>query len=193
MHGVKRERILRVLMDEPDGTLTKYRTAKLSKTAKSWVIDYLRKLEKEMLVKGTKVLDKEALLDHWFSISQKPRHYDFFVQSPKEFLRKQDMDYALTTYMAENQFNNYLFPSRTDLYIKEEDLSRWKDKISEIGLVGKGNLRLLIYDEHTMYNKKKINDLWFASIPQVLIDLRREGGVCKEAYDMMVKKYVRRN
>lgn len=179
-------------MCKPDGTLTKYRLAKLSETAKSWVIDYLRKLEEEKLVKDTRVLDKEALLDHWFSISQKPKHYDFFVQSPKDFLRKISMDYALTTYVAENQLNHYLFPSRTDLYIREEDLSRWKDKISEIGLVGKGNLRLLIYDEHAMYNKRKINDLWVASIPQILIDLRREGGVCGEAYDMMVEKYVRR-
>jgi len=192
MHGMKRERILRVLLSEPDGNLTKYRLAKLSETSKSWVIDYLRKLEGEKLVKDTKVLDGEALLDHWFSISQKPRYFDFFVQSPKDFLRKVNMDYALTTYLAENMLNHYLFPSRTDLYIREEDLLLWKDQISENGLVGKGNLRLLIYDEHTMYNKKKINGLWVASMPQVLIDLRREGGVCKEAYDMMVEKYVRR-
>ena len=147
---------------------------------------------KDKLVKNTKVLKKEKLLDHWFSITQKPRHYDFFVQSPKKFLQDIKLDYALTTYMAENILNHYLFPSRTDLYIKEDDLLLWRDKIIKNGLVGKGNLRLLIYDEHTMYKKKKINGLWVASIPQVLIDLRREGGVCQEAYDMMVEKYVRR-
>ena len=191
MHGMKRERILRVLLSEPNGSLTKYRLAKLSETAKSWVIDFLKNLEDKGIVEGTRVLDKEALLDYWFSISQKPRYYDFFVQSPLDFLRTAKMSYALTTYVAENQLNHYLFPSRTDLYILEEDLSIWKDKISENGLVGKGNLRLLIYDKHSMYDKKKINGLWVASIPQVLIDLRREGGVCKEAYDMMVERYVR--
>jgi hypothetical protein len=48
-----------------------------------------------------------------------------------------------------------------------------------------------VYDDHAMYGKKKINGLWVASVPQVLIDLRREGGVCLEAYEMMVEKYVR--
>ena len=191
MHGMTRERIIRVLMNQPDGTLTKYMMAKYSDTAKSWIIDYLRILEEDKLVKATKVLKPEALLDHWFSITQKPKHYDFFVQSPKEFLKNIKLDYALTTYMAENLLNHYLFPSRTDLYIKEEDFSKWKKKISQNGLVGKGNLRLLIYDEHTMYEKKKIGGLWVASAPQVMIDLRREGGVCQEAYDMMVEKYVR--
>lgn len=190
MHGAKRERIMRVLLNEPDGTLTKYMLAKKSKTAKSWVIDYLRILEQDKLVKDTKVLNKEKLLDHWFSIIQKPKHYDFFVRSPKEFLRNTSLDYALTTYQAENLLNHYLFPSRTDLYIKEKDLLKWKDRISQDGLVGKGNLRLLVYDEHTMYAKKKIDNLWTASVPQVMIDLRREGGVCQEAYEMMVKKYV---
>lgn len=193
MHGMKRERIIRVLLDKPDDTLTKYMLAKYSRTAKSWVIDYLRILEADGLVKDTKVLNKEKLLDHWFSITRKPKHYDFFVQSPKEFLRTVRLDYALTTYMAENLLNNYLFPSRTDLYIKEGDLLQWKDNIiKKNGLYGKGNLRLLIYDEHTMYGKKKINGLWVASVPQVMIDLRREGGVCQEAYDMMMEKYVRR-
>jgi len=191
MHGMKRERILRVLMNDPGGNLTKYKLAKLSETSKSWIIDYLRILENDKLVKGTKVLKKEKLLDHWFSITQAPRHYDFFVQSPKEFLQDVKLDYALTTYMAENMLNHYLFPSRTDIYIREEDLPEWQRKISQNGLVGKGNLRLLIYDGHSMYGKKKINGMWVASVPQVLIDLRREGGVCLEAYDMMMDKYVR--
>ncbi len=191
MHGAKRERILRVLLNEPDGSVTKYRLAKLSETAKSWVIDYLRILESKELVKDTKVLDKEALLDHWFSITKKPKHYDFFVPSPEEFLLGIDMDYALTTYVAENFLQHYLFPSRTDIYVRESDMQHWKDAICKDGLVGKGNLRLLLYDEHVLYDKKKIKGLWVISMPQLLLDLRREGGVCQEAYDMMVEKYVR--
>jgi hypothetical protein len=191
MHGIKRERIIRVLLNQPDGSLTKWKLSKYSETAKSWVIDYLRILENERLIKGTKVLKKEKLLDHWFSIVQSPVHYDFFVQSPMEFLQEVGLDYAITTYAAENLLNHYLFPSRTDVYIKEEELSLWKSNISAKGLVGKGNLRLLVYDDHTMYARKKIDGLWVASLPQVLIDLRREGGVCMEAYEMMVERYVR--
>lgn len=193
MHGIKRERILRVLLNNPDGDLTKYRVMKLSRCSKSWTIDYLRNLENLKLVNKTKVLNKEKLLDHWFSIAQKPRHYDFFVQSPKEFLNDTNIDYVLTTYMAENLLNHYLFPSRTDIYIRGGDLLLWKEKICRNGLVGKGNLRVLVHDEHVFYEKKKIKGMWVASVPQVMIDLRREGGVCLEAYDMMVDKYVRRN
>ena len=191
MHGMKRERILRVLLNQPDGSLTKWMLSKYSETAKSWIIDYLRILENEKLIKGTKVLKKEKLLDYWFLIIQPAVHYDFFVQSSKEFLQTVDLDYALTTYAAENLLNHYLFPSRTDVYIKEDELQLWKAKINGAGLVGKGNLRLLVYDDHAMYARRKIDGLWVASVPQVLIDLRREGGVCLEAYEMMVKKYVR--
>jgi hypothetical protein len=191
MRGTKRERIIRVLMNDPDGNLTKYRISKLAESSIGWTMEYLQELEAKKLIKATTVLKPQYLLDHWFSITQKPKHYDFFVQSPKEFLLDVKLDYAITTYMAENLLNHYLFPSRTDFYVKEEDLHKWQDKISQNGLVGKGNLRLLIYDEHSMYGKKKINGLWVASVPQVLIDLKREGGVCLEAYEMMVKKYVR--
>jgi hypothetical protein len=191
MRGAKRERIIRVLMNDPDGNLTKYRISKLAESSIGWTMEYLQELEAENIIKTTKVLKPQELLDHWFSITQRPKHYDFFVQSPKEFLQDIKLDYAITTYMAENLLNHYLFPSRTDIYVKEEDLHEWQVKISQNGLVGKGNLRLLIYDEHCMYGKKKINGLWVASVPQVLIDLKREGGVCLEAYEMMVKKYVR--
>lgn len=191
MHGEKRERILRVLLNEPSGNLTKYRIAKLSEVSTSWTIEYLQALQKRRLVKGTKVVNIEGLIDLWESISQKPLRYDFFVESPSEFLKKIDVDYALTTYFAENLLNHYLFPSRADLYVIKNDLPEWKNKIVKKGLVGKGNLRLLVYDPHVLYKKRKVKGLWVASTPQVLLDLKKEGGVCKEAYDMMVKKYVR--
>jgi len=191
MRGAKKERIIRILLNDPDGNLTKYRVAKLSETSIGWTMEFLKSLEIAKYVKATQVIDGEQLLDHWFSITHAPKHYDFFVQSPKEFLKKADLEYALTTYAAENLLNHYLFPSRTDLYIREADLLLWKENISYNGLVGKGNMRLLVYDDHTMYAKKKLGGLWVASVPQVLIDLRREGGVCMEAYEMMVDKYVR--
>ncbi len=191
MHGEKRERIIRVLLNEPNGNLTKYRIAKLSDCSTSWTIEYLQILQKKRLVKGTKVVNIKNLIELWESISRKTKHYDFFVNSPSKFLKKIDMEYALTTYFAENLLNHYLFPSRADLYVIKEDLPKWKNIIVKKGLVGKGNLRLLVYDPHVLYKKSKIKGLWVASTPQVLLDLKKEGGVCKEAYDIMVKKYVR--
>jgi hypothetical protein len=191
MRGAKKERIIRVLLNDPSGDLTKYRVAKLAVASIGWTMAYLKSLETAKFVKATRVVDSEKLLDHWFSFVRKPKHYDFFVQSPKELLKNVDLEYALTTYAAENLLNHYLFPSRTDLYVKEDDLPLWKNNISGNGLVGKGNLRLLVYDNHAMYARKRIDGLWVVSVPQVLIDLRREGGVCMEAYEMMVEKYVR--
>jgi hypothetical protein len=191
MHGEKRERIIRVLLNDPEGNLTKYRIAKLSECSTSWTIEYLQNLQKKRLIKGTKVVKIKKLIELWESISRRPLRYDFFVDSPSNFLKKIDLDYALTTYFAENLLNHYLFPSRADLYVIKEDLIKWKDKIMKKGLVGKGNLRLLLYDPHVLYKKRKIKGLWVASIPQVLLDLNKEGGVCKEAYDIMVEKYVR--
>ena len=68
----------------------------------------------------------------------------------------------------------------------------WYDHITKEGLLGAGNTRLLIYDDHVLYNRQKIDGLWVASIPQVMVDLKREGGVCGEAFEMMVGRYVSR-
>ena len=191
MHGAKRERIIRVLLNNPEGSLSKYRVAKLTGCSIGWTMEYLKKLEEMGLVKGTHVVRPAELLDYWYSITGKPLYYDFFLQSPESFLQSIDLEYVLTTYKAENLLNHYLFPTRIDLYVHSEDLHGWKERIIKEGLVGKGNFRLLIYDDHVFYRKKEIDGLYVASVPQVLIDLRREGGVCQEAYEMMVKRYVR--
>jgi hypothetical protein len=191
MHGAKRERILRVILDRPDGSLTKYRVAKESGCSIAWTITYLKKLQKMGLIDGTRVLDLGMLFDHWASIAGEPERYDFFIDSPTELLKGCGEEYALTTYLAENLTNHYLFPSRADVYICREDLPEWKRKIALKGLVGKGNVRLLIYDSHVFYKKMIIDGLWVASMPQIMLDLKREGGVCVEAYEMMVEKYVR--
>ena len=194
MHGVKRERIIRVLLNKPDGSLTKYRVAKLSGCSTSWTLDFLRNVEHMGYIKNTKVIKPEKLMEYWASIRRKPSRFDFFVNSPTELLQNIDLEYALTTYAAENILNHHLFTTRTDIYIHKNDLLIWKERITQNnGLFGKGNIRLLIYDEHVFYKKKKINSVWVASIPQVMIDLLKEGGVCLEAYEMMVKKYVRTN
>jgi hypothetical protein len=191
MHGEKRERVLRVILNEPGGSLTKYRVAKLAKISTAWTQEYFNELEKKGITKGTKVVDVEAAYKYWESIARVRVFFDFFVNSPKDFLRESSLKYAVTTYQAENLINHYLFVSRVDAYVLRKDLPLWKERIVGNGLTGKGNLRLMIADEPTLYGKQKVNDLWLVSTPQLLLDLRREGGVCREAYDMMVAKNVR--
>lgn len=179
-------------MNQPDGSLTKYRVAKLADCSTSWAIEYLQDLEEKGYTKDTEVIKYRDLLSYWADIVGKVHYFEFFLRSPTDFLRDVELEYALTTYQAENLVNHHLFPTRTDLYIRKDDLDLWKEKITKRGLLGKGNLRLLIYDSHVFYNKEKIDDMWVVSIPQLLVDLKREGGVCLEAYEMMVERHVRK-
>ena len=110
------------------------------------------------------------------------------VKGPLELLKKTKLGYALTTYQAENIVQHYLFPSRVDLYIKESDLDSWHSLMTKNGLYGKGNVRIIIADEHVMYGKRIINGLSIVSMPQLIVDLTNEGGPCKEAAEMLMKK-----
>jgi len=56
------------------------------------------------------------------------------------------------------------------------------------GLVGKGNVRLLIADHHVFYGASERQGLNVVSLPQLIIDLLEEGGVCTEAAEKLLKK-----
>jgi len=82
----------------------------------------------------------------------------------------------------------YLFSSRIDFYIDPKDREKWHRILTEEGLVGKGNTRILIEDTHVFYNTSNKNGLNVVSIPQLTVDLLEEGGVCTEAAEMLMKK-----
>jgi hypothetical protein len=140
------------------------------------------------LILNTKVIDYRGLINHWKNIHIQPARHDFLIQNPDEFLKNIDLDYALTTYLGENLVQKYLFPTRYDVYIKKDDLNYWKEKLSYEGLVGKGNFRLLVDDDHVFYNANLINELHVVSIPQLILDLLVERGVCAEAAEMLIAK-----
>ena len=83
---------------------------------------------------------------------------------------------------------NYLFPSRTDVYIRYDDRIRWHDFIVRDGLVGRGNMRILYGDEHVFYNSVRVKGLTLVSAPQVVLNLYAEGGVCVEAAEMLAAR-----
>ena len=188
MRGFKRERILRVLFNESK-PLSKNELSRRANCTRQWVILFLRGLGKKKLVKGTKVTDKIKLLKYWLSIHKKPRKYrEYMIREPLKLLRKINLDYAITTYQAENVLQRHLFPSRIDIYIRERDLQQWHKTITKEGLYGKGNFRVIITDEHVMYGKRKINNLHIVSLPQLIIDLFKEGGPCEEAAEMLLRR-----
>ena len=109
-------------------------------------------------------------------------------KNPLDLIQETNLQYALTTYQAENLVQHYLFPSRIDLYIKREDADKWHEELTVEGLVGKGNLRLLIADEHVFFGAFKRQNLTVVSIPQLIVDLLAEGGVCTEAAEKLINK-----
>lgn len=189
--NIKNLRIIRILLSNPEGTLTKYRIAKSAECSVPWVIEFLRKLEEKKLVKKTKVLDTDGLIDYYIQAMPKIKHFDFYAQEPVNLLKKIKLQYALTTYIAENYVSHHLFPSRYDIYIKEEDVERWKEAILKNGMLGKGNFRLMLaYDEKIFAESASMKGINVVSLPTLMIDLKKEGGVCVEAYQLLRKTNV---
>jgi len=191
--GNKKERMIRVLLNAPEGTLSKYRIAKLAECSFAWTHEYLKELESHDVIEDTLVKNYEGLFKIWLDIKGKPRKREYLIKKPLETLEEVALEYALTTYQAENLVQNYLFPSRIDLYIKESDEPLWNAKLSLEGLLGRGNVRILVYDEHVFYHSFMKKHYWVVSLPQLIVDLYDEGGVCAEAADHLFKKIVSSN
>ncbi|MEA3343756.1 MAG: hypothetical protein U9Q92_06345 [archaeon] len=185
--GTIQERIIRTLLNNRRG-ITIYAISKQSQSSYAWTHEFLKKLEKKNLIEGTKVTSFKKLLSFWKAIRTKPKKREYMLQNPEIILKKANLEYALTTYQAENLIQNYLFPSRIDFYIKEKDTDKWHKILSKNGLVGKGNIRILITDDHALYNTSKKQGLTIVSLPQLILDLLEEGSVCEEAAEMLIKK-----
>lgn len=190
MKGEKRERIIRTLLGNPDGSLTAYRIHKETDCSEQWVGSYLRKLESIDLVNRTRVKDVIALFNHWLSIRIPPKYADYHLQQdPLEILKKTKLSYALTTYQADKIVQSYLFPTRTDIYILEKDLEEWHASLLSRGLVGPGNTRILISDPQIIKKSIKKNNFSIVSGPQLICDLLMEGGVAIDAANILIKKW----
>ncbi len=186
--GIVKERIMRTLLSNPSGKLTKYRVAKEAKASYAWTHEFLANLEREGLVNGTKVTDYRGLIMYWRSIRRRPRKRDYMVQDPLSLLFDTDMEYAVTSYQGETLVQGYLFPSRVDFYVREGDQRRWHKLLSDNGLVGKGNVRTLVDDEHVFYSSHVVRDINVVSYPQLILDLLIEGGPSAEAAEMLLGK-----
>jgi len=181
-----------MLLNVPDGTLTMYKVAKEAGCSFSWVHEFLGKLEAMELVKGTKVRDYEGFVEYWLKVKTKPSRREYMHRDPLSLLRRTRLQYALTTYQGENLVQRYLFPSRIDFYIREKDAEQWREFIVEDGLVGKGNVRLLLADCHVFYGSFERQGLKVVSLPQLIVDLLDEGGVCVEAAEKLLERVVKR-
>ena len=188
--GFKKERILRVLLSSSEN-ITKYRIAKEAKVSEPWCREYTSRLEKRNLIRDTKPLDHEGLYSEWEKVHIEANSIEVSFQNVSELLEGTELEYALTTYKAENLLQGFLFPSVIDFYIKEDDREKWLEMVEKKGLIGGGNTRIRLTDEHVLYGLEKIQEFYVVSIPQLILDLRLEGGPCKEASMKLIDRYHR--
>ena len=187
--GFNKERIMRALLNHTDDDLTKYRLAQLAETSESWTRQYTGKLEQRGLIEGTTVVAPSALYQTWLDQRIEPTQLEVSLQQPMDLLAETDLQYALTTYQAENMQQGFLFASTTDFYIAPEESSDWLAVVEENGLLGGGNTRIRVLDEHVFYNQKAIDGFSTVSIPQLILDLLAEGGPCTEAAEKLIDSY----
>jgi hypothetical protein len=189
--GIIKEQVLRVLLNHPEGNLSKYRIWKNTEGSQTWVYDFLNQLEEEGYLEDTRVLKIGELFRYWENNRTNPSEQTYMVKNPMQLLENAEKPYALTTYRAENLIQN-LFPSRTDVYCNPEDHEYWHSTLTRRGLVGGGNFRTLYTSKHVYYNVQKVDNYPLVSTPQLILDLLVEGGPAVEAAEMLIDKMVDR-
>lgn len=188
--GFKKERILRVLLNNPEGDLTKYRVAKEAEATEPWTREYTSELEERGILKDTEVLKPSKLYKEWRNTRIQPNTLEVSLQQPKTILSETDLRYATTTYTAENLHQGFLFESKTDLYIDPQQAQDWTKLIENRGgAIGGGNTRLRATDKHVFYQTQEIRGTTTVSIPQLIVDLLDEGGPCEEAAQKLIDKF----
>ena len=190
--NVKNVRIVKRLLERPDGTWTKYSLAKASGCTRQWVIQLIRKMEELGLVMGTKVKDPMGLIRYGAKATPKPlKVLNIFHTEPIEFVRKHTDRYAFTTYSAENMVTHHLFPHRYDVYLDMDTMHRVYERTFIEGWLGMGNTRLIVpVDETIVDDVRLVDDVRVVGMGQLMIDLVKEGGVAEEAVQEMVRRDV---
>lgn len=186
--AIKIERIFRVLLSIPYVERSVRRISKEADTDYHWTYKTLKELEREGIVQAMKVIDPMSLFRKWADRPTSVLFREYHIQDPKKFIQEMELDYAMTTYYAENQIGGYLISRIMDIYIHEKDINLWHEKLIENGYVGKGNVRILLADEHVFWDSIQEGPLKTVSIQQLIVDLMREGGVCTEAAEILVER-----
>lgn len=187
--GFNKERIIRTLLNHSGDGLTKYRVAQLSGASEPWTRQYTEQLEEQGLVHGTSVVAPRELYQVWLEHRIAPNQLEISLQQPLDLLAETDLQYAVTTYHAENLHQGFLFPSTTDFYVAPEEIDAWLGVVEEKGLLGGGNTRIRVLDDHVFYNQQTIEGFSTVSLPQLILDLLAEGGPCADAAEKLIDSY----
>lgn len=176
-----------------------YALAKSTRVSFPWVHEVVTDLKNRGWI-GSKdplhVTNVAALYDWWKHHKTPVQTHNFYAADPASLIRdllEQDLPYAVTTYHAENFWQSHLFPRRIDAYVRTGDLTAIKSYLVSHGAqIGGTNLRLWTGDDQVVeerFSAKPINDqLLLAPLPQVIVDLLREGGSAGEAGELLIQR-----
>ncbi|MGD0818826.1 MAG: hypothetical protein ABR986_10615 [Methanomassiliicoccales archaeon] len=188
VNGDKVERIFRILLSRKTSNLTWYRIAKEADVSYSWAYRTLKELEGDGLIADGKLKDTKGLFMKWAGRKDHRVFREYHMQDPESVLKNSGMDYSLTGYFAENLIGHYLFPRYREIYIRWEDAMKWHSYLTGNGYVGKGNLRVILSDEHVFFERDEVQGWPVVSIQQLIVDLYRTGSECAEAADNLVRR-----
>jgi hypothetical protein len=187
--GFNKERIIRVLLNHSGEDLTKYKLAQRADASDSWTRQYVNQLEDKGLVENTVVSNPRKLYQEWLRQRINPNQLEVSLQQPMQLLEDTDLQYALTTYQAENLHQGLLFTSTTDFYISPDQIDDWLNIVQEKGLLGGGNTRIKVLDQNVFYNQQTVDGFTTVSVPQLILDLLDEGGPCEEAAGKLIESF----
>jgi len=187
--GCKIDRIYRILLSLSRKDLSWYRIAREANVAYGWAHSILSDLRDEHIINGSIVQDPRRLFEKWAVRPARTLFREYHVQRPEQFIKDVKLGFALTSYYAEHLVGKYLFPGKFDIYIHHEDAPRWHTLLTGRGYVGKGNLRILLTDEHVFHDGMTVEGFSIVSIQQLIVDLMREGAECLEAADLLIERF----
>jgi DNA-binding Lrp family transcriptional regulator len=188
--GFKKERMLRLILNHPNGELQKPALAEMVNASQGWVYSFTDELEEQGYLDGIRVIDCRPLYEEWLNTRVEPNVLPASFQQPMQLLEDNtQLEYALTTYQAENLVQGFLFASTTEFYIKSGQIRDWITFVEEKGLLGGGNTRIRVTDDHVFYNSQKRDSHPVVSTPQLIVDLLDEGGPCEEAAEKLIASY----
>ena len=101
LHGLKVERIYRILLSKPSKKHSWYRIAQMADVSYGWAHKILSKLRDKNIIQGSFVNKPHQLFKLW-SIRPSPILYrEYHIQRPNKILKNFKLDYAFTTYFGE--------------------------------------------------------------------------------------------
>ena len=222
--GWTKERVLRVMLDPEYGLPAGRSLLQVSKDAGS-AYGWVHRIWRDLVDAGAfhdhpksgQLQDPPAAFQYWLRHRPPRIMADYHVLGGLDFLKsiaqRRDLEYAATTYLAENLIQGHLFPRRFDLYVKAAQEKVWSSELRTKGFPidstreDRGVIRLITneHDDRVPDEVAPIPDrlvrlesrgawnnpirgIWVVRPPLLIVDLFEEGGACAEAASMLMEK-----